>query len=370
MLGVKEYPYGVSAKFDKFPGGGTARYVIGLSEGLVEKGHTVDLIVRRMPEQKKFEVDKGINIYRVPWINNRYFRLPSFNLFAFLKGLKIAKKADIIHTHGSFAAFFGVILSRLYGKKVIGTTHGLTSDQAKYKYNKLAVKGTRFFEKWGYSRLDCIAFLSEAEKKLVIENLKIKPKESVVIYPGIKPLNVKRRKSDKFKVVFIGRLVPMKGLDKFIESFKFLPKDVAEKTKYIIVGDGYYREQLEKLTKKLNLNSSVVFTGYTNNVAKYLEDASLFILPSEGGEGLPCALLEAMSAGVPCMVSNFEAPMESIIVLSNNDPKNIAFEINKLILNPEKINKLSSHSKKVFERHFTFIKFINRYLKVYEDIIK
>lgn len=372
MLGVKEYPYGIGAQFEKFPGGGTGKYVIPLSEGLVGKGHTVDLIVRRMPRQAKFEVDKGINIHRVAWINNRYLRLPSFNLCAFFRALTFAKDVDVIHTHGSFAAIYGVTLGKLFRKPMIGTTHGLTSDQVKNKYKSFAVKGTRWLEKFGYSHLDKIAFLSEAEQKMVCEKLVIKPKSSVLIYPGIRPMNIKRRKSKFFKVVFIGRLVEQKGLDKLIKSFPLLPKKMQDKTQYIIVGDGYLKPQLERLTKDLKLEDKVIFTGYTNNVGKYLEDASIFILPSEGGEGLPCALLEAMSAGIVCVVSNFEAPLrhEAFTTLKDNNPKTIADRIVELNKQPNVIEVIANHAKDEFNEKFNYDIFIKNYEEQYLFLFK
>jgi glycosyltransferase involved in cell wall biosynthesis len=371
MLGVKEYPYGISAEFEKFPGGGTARYIITLSEKLIKNGNTVKLIVRRMPGQKRFESFENLYIYRVRWINNKYLRLPSFSILSFIKALSIIKNIDIIHSHGSFDAITGVLLGKIFKKKVCGTPHGLTSHQAKNKYSKLSVWLTRLIEKWGFSRLDRIIYLNNYEKKQVENILNICPENFSIINMGIEPINVTRVKSRKFKVLFIGRLVPAKGLDKLILSFQFIPQQFHSGIEYTLVGDGFYRKKLENLVKKLGLESNIKFAGFTNNISQYLADASLFILPSEGGEGLPVSLLESMSAGVPCIVSNFKISDDnsSVIALRDNNPKILAETITDLYLDKNRLGQLSNAVKQDFNKFYAIDKVVLKYIDIYKKTI-
>ncbi|NJO92098.1 MAG: glycosyltransferase [Chloroflexia bacterium] len=325
MLGVKEFPYGISAKYEKFPGGGTARYVISISKHLADNGFVVHLIVRKMPGQKLYESIGNLKIHRVFWINNKYLRWPSFSIASFLRSFSIINKIDLIHSHGSFDAIFGIILSRLFKKKIIGTPHGLTSFQAEGRYNKITVRLTASLERMSFRKLDKIIFLTNAERDVVFEKLNMNHLNYEIVNMAIEPIQVNRTQSTLFKIVFIGRLVPIKGLENLLCALKQIPENILKSIKLFIVGDGFIRTELEQFSKDHKLDEFVHFEGFTTNIEQYLNDASLYILPSTGGEGLPVSMLEAMSAGVPCMVSNFEAPFSenTFISLSNNNLKQL-----------------------------------------------
>jgi glycosyltransferase involved in cell wall biosynthesis len=368
MLGIKEYPYGISAKYEKFPGGGTAKYVISLSEHLCKFGHKVSLVVRKMPGQKSQETIGNLRIYRVGWLNNKYLRWPVFSFLAFAKALSISKKIDLIHTHGSFDAIFGILINFFRKKtKIVGTPHGLTSYQAKDKYNKIAVKLTQKLEKFSFERLPKIVFLTESEKETVQKHLNLKNVNYSVLNMGILPLELHNIEKDCFNVVFIGRLIPIKGLDKFIGSYNYLPDSIKGKVKYIIVGDGFYRVELEKLTKKMNLDNFVSFPGFTENIGNFLALTSLFILPSEGGEGLPVSVLEAMSCEVPCMFSNFNHPFSEkcYIKLPNNNPETIAAKINYYYHNQSELKAIAKEAKVVFDKDYHIKNVAKRFEEIY-----
>jgi glycosyltransferase involved in cell wall biosynthesis len=366
MLGVKEYPYGISSKFERYPGGGTARYVISLSEELAKRGHEVHIIVRLFPGQKKYEINKGIHVHRVGFINNKYLRLPTFNINSYFLAKKIMKKItfDIIHTHGIFGATIGRWLRKR--APIIGTLHGIATKQVKSNYGKLINKVIEYLQKYSYSKLDKLVFLSEDEKNDYKKATGKLPNKYSIIYPGINPINITRKKNKRFTVTFIGRLVPMKGLDKFILSFNILKNK--DKTRYLIVGDGISRTNLEKSAKN---EHNIIFTGYTKDINKYLSQTDIFLLPSEGGEGLPCSLLEAMSAGIPCMVSNFNAPVKegSIITIPDNNPRTIAATIEKYFKNKDILKRISLNAKKEFFDNFSIKKYVDNYLNEYKKII-
>jgi len=369
MLGCKEYPYGISSKFEKFPGGGTAKYVINLAEGLAKKGHEIHLIVRQFPGQRKYEKINTLHIHRVSYINNKYLRNPSFsrNSKKLAKKLVNKIKFDVIHTHGLFGTYAGIKLKTK--TPIISTLHGVASTQVSHNYNKLITAVIKKLQKRAYSKPRKLLFLSKAEQEDFVNQTKIRltKENSTIIYPSVKDEKTKRKKTKDFNVVFIGRLVPMKGLNKLIKSFKLLKK---QNIKYIIVGNGFEQKKLEKLTKKLNLGKNITFTGYTNNIKKYLEITSLFILPSEGGEGLPAALLEAMSTGIPCMLSNFEAPIDkkAVILLKDNKPETIAKEIDNLT--KKQLENLGKRAKEEYKKKFSIESFVKNHIKIYKEVMK
>ncbi|MFH0978573.1 MAG: glycosyltransferase family 4 protein [Candidatus Woesearchaeota archaeon] len=368
MLGVKEYPYGVSAKFESSPGGGTAKYVIALAQGLVKKGHTVDLIVRRMPGQKSFELSKGINIHRVAWINNKYLRLPVFNLMAFFRGLKLAKKSDVIHCHGSFSPFFGLTLGRLYLKRVIGTPHGTTSFAMRYKYGRILTSVVEYLERTTFSRLDSIAFLSEQEEKNICTSLLLTPKKSVIIPPAIRvPKYRPVAKSRKFRIIFVGRIAPVKKIDNLITALALLPTDIRNKVELLILGEGDQKSELVELAKNLKVDHLVKFVGYTTNVFGYLRSSDLFILPSER-EGFPCSVLEAMSVGTAIALPALGLPISSLYAMKDNNPKTIAKTVCLFLSQPDLSKKFGSRSQIEFNERFSVDSLVNRHQHLYSDV--
>jgi glycosyltransferase involved in cell wall biosynthesis len=102
-------------------------------------------------------------------------------------------------------------------------------------------------------------------------------------------------------VLFVGRLVKEKGVDRLLRVWASLPGH--ERILLLIVGDGPLREDLESQTRNLRLLPSVRFLGHQVEVSRFYSIADLFVLPSKT-EGMSNSLLEAMAAGLPVVASN------------------------------------------------------------------
>lgn len=125
-------------------------------------------------------------------------------------------------------------------------------------------------------------------------------KKSEIIYNAVKEeFYSVERKPIRGEIVTCGRLTEQKNHKLLINAFakvqKAYPFAVLK-----IYGEGALREELQDQINALNLNEKVFLMGATNNVAKALETADLFVLSSDY-EGMPNALMEAMAAGVPCI---------------------------------------------------------------------
>lgn len=125
-------------------------------------------------------------------------------------------------------------------------------------------------------------------------------KKSKIIYNAVKEeFYSVERKPIRGEIVTCGRLTEQKNHKLLINAFakvqKAYPFAVLK-----IYGEGTLREELQDQINALNLNEKVFLMGATNNVAKALETADLFVLSSDY-EGMPNALMEAMAAGVPCI---------------------------------------------------------------------
>lgn len=102
-------------------------------------------------------------------------------------------------------------------------------------------------------------------------------------------------------VVAVGRLNPMKGIDDFLKAIALLAGRFAE-ARFVIVGDGASRRELEEQARRLGLAGRVVFTGTRLDVAAILSQAAISVAPSLS-EGLSNVVLESMAAGVPVVAT-------------------------------------------------------------------
>lgn len=125
-------------------------------------------------------------------------------------------------------------------------------------------------------------------------------KKSRIIYNAVKEEFYQvERTPVRGEIVTCGRLTEQKNhrllIDAFAEVQKIYPFATLK-----IYGEGVLREKLQNQIDSLNLNEKVFLMGATNDVAKALQTADLFVLSSDY-EGMPNALMEAMAAGVPCI---------------------------------------------------------------------
>ena len=149
----------------------------------------------------------------------------------------------------------------------------------------------------------------KAERISVIQN-GIAP----MLFEGEHRLEVRRDAgigADDPFLLAVGRLVPVKAHEVLISAMSAVLKEFPN-AKLGICGDGVLRPNLEAQIKLLDLESAVKLFGEQGNVAKFLFSADVFVLPSRS-EGLPMALLEAMSAGLPVVATGLDGVAEVVL---------------------------------------------------------
>jgi len=144
-----------------------------------------------------------------------------------------------------------------------------------------------------------------------------------------------------FILLTVGRFVPWKGFDKLIELMPELLA-VEPNFKLIIIGDGPEREKLELRSKKLEIESSIKFTGKIDKklVNQYMQASDLFVL-NTGYEGLSHAIIEAMQAGLPIVTTDIGGNPELIengkngLLFAYNNTEQLRAAVLKIRKNPE-----------------------------------
>jgi len=177
-----------------------------------------------------------------------------------------ANRYDIVHTHGFKTDLLGAIAGRLSGApKIISTVH----NQEQYLKNPII----GLLEKWIIAPIDdTIIVVSEGVKRFLIKTCGISEAKIKKVYYGINPGDIQIDKSKDIRAEFdidqdgiligcIGRLTKQKGQRYLIQAAeKVIERN--PKAKFFIIGKGKQGKYLKNLAKSLNLDSSVIFTGF------------------------------------------------------------------------------------------------------------
>ena len=154
-----------------------------------------------------------------------------------------------------------------------------------------------------YGTLDAVVVLGEGERAAL--DRMIGGATPVHVIPNaVPPLPGGRARLEAPVVVAVGRLRPIKGYDRLIRAFAAVVADHPD-WRLRICGGGRERAALQSLVGELGLEGHVCLAGRVRRIERELERASIFVLSSHA-EGLPLAMLEAMSKGVP--VVSFTCP--------------------------------------------------------------
>jgi len=149
--------------------------------------------------------------------------------------------------------------------------------------------------------------------------------------------------------IMTGRLVPIKRIDVFLDAVKRVAETLPN-FRAAIVGDGPLRQALARQAENLGISRCVTFTGYQEDVGEWLNRAKLFVLTSDS-EGLSLSMMEAMTCGLPAVVSNVGDLADLVTEGSNGylvprrDPQAFADRIIELLTDDQKLAEFSQAAR-------------------------
>lgn len=356
--------------------GGVEIVVEELSARLVKKGHSVTCYNRsgkhiggEQFQKEQLKDYKGIRIRKVPTIDKKGLAAVSSSIFASFK--TSFGHYDVVHIHAEGPAFM-CWLPKLFRKKVIVTVHGL--DHRRAKWGKFAGKYIMSGEKNAVRFADEIIVLSKGVKKYFQDTYN---RETVFIPNGVnkpEPVSADIIK-EKFGlgkdeyILFLGRLVPEKGLRYLIESFKEIQTD----KKLVIAGGSSDTSEFEKEIKELaSSDERIVFTGFVEGQAlsELYSNAYIYTLPSDL-EGMPLSLLEAMSYGNCCLTSDIgecaDVVGEKAVLFRKSDTDDLREKMQTLCDNEALVNKYKSEAAEYILSKYNWDIVTDETLKVYKQ---
>jgi glycosyltransferase involved in cell wall biosynthesis len=173
--------------------------------------------------------------------------------------------------------------------------------------------------------------------------------------------------------VFVGRLDPQKELPWLIGAFALVVREIPGAV-LALVGDGSLRNELKELVSSLHLDRNVIFTGRLNGagVLQWLQAGDAFTLIS-AIEGLPCALIEAMSAGLPAVVSDIPAHTQLVddevdgVVTKLGSPESIARGLVRVLSDPAAGKRMGAAARRRMVEQFSTPQVVDCYETLFAE---
>lgn len=357
---------------------GGIEIVVGeLSKRMTQKGHTI-IAYNRDSEHiagKDFNAEKkqkkweGVEIKWIKTPDSAKLNAVVYSFFATLRA--VFSKFDIIHFHAEGPAAM-VILAKLFKKKSIVTIHGL--DWQRSKWGGFATKYLLFGEKAAAKYADEIIVLSKNVQQYFLEkyNRQTNYIPNGITKPNIENADIIKQKYNLDKddyILYLGRIVPEKGIHYLIEAYKALDTN---KKLVIAGGASHTQEYLNELVESCNGNESIIFTGFVQGreLDELFSNAYIYCLPSDL-EGMPISLLEAMSYGCCCLTSNIDECTEvcgdNAVYFKKSDSTSLTKELNDLLKNKDRVSEFKSSSAQYVLSRYNWDSITEQTLNLYNN---
>ena len=304
-----------------------------------------------------------------------YYKITTWKFFiAYAKFLRhiIMDKYDVVHMHLPVAGWM-TIPAKLFARKTkfVYSEHNLVTFYTKYNY---------YLSGLTYGFFDCLIFVSHEVGEIVRKVQKkwfFKTKKSAIILNGIntdKFSNAHRNTenlNEKFTVGLVARFRPQKRVDKWVEVAAEVHK-LNQSIQFLMVGDGPDDEMLLNKINELNMQGKVELPGMLPDTVAAFKRIDIFLLTSDF-EGLPLAIMEAMSTGCVPVISNVggikQLPFDDFGY--KFDAFN-AVEIANIIVtyaaNENKFKEESLKARAFVEKNYSLTKQVHEIVELYKDL--
>src|SRR5208337_2060046 len=297
--------------------GGVETHLDDLCEFLRTHGYSVFVITYQPLTTKTsgliIERKENLKIHRISWpAHNLFHKLEPYPILEwmylfpvlFLSGtlflFKRRQDIQVIHAHGFVGAFITKLLSRIFRIRSVASTHAIYSLQ---KRTRMAIM-IRFLLR-SFDRILTLSYQSKNE----LCDIGIEQPQKIAVYTYwidqtlFIPQNKLQAKKqcgweNKFIVLFVGRLIKIKGVQLLIDAASAVNKEIS----FAIIGDGPLEAEVSRASRDLK---NIIFLGKieNNHLVQFYNAADCVIVPSQYEEGFGRVILEALSCGTPVLAS-------------------------------------------------------------------
>ncbi len=351
--------------------GGVEIHVEELASRLASSGNDITVYCRKSYCDEIKDVHRGAKLKYIPSLNTKHLDAITYTFLASIDA--VISDYDIVHYHALGPSLLSFI-PRMFGKKIVCTVHGL--DWKREKWGAIAKKALKLGEVCTAKFPHKTISVSESIKNYYNETYN---NDTVYIPNGVEEseyisaneiVSKYGIQKDEY-ILFLARLVPEKGLHYLIEAYNQINTD---KKLVIAGGSSHTNDYVDKIKEMVKDNPNIIMTGFVNGktLQELYSNAYLYLLPSEI-EGLPISLLEAMSYGQCCLVSNIEENIDVIkdhgYSFESKKVDSLKRELENLLENKNKVEKVREKVKDYVKQEYNWDIVASKVEKVYQSLI-
>lgn len=323
----------------------------------------------------------GIEMNFIPtYIEASVTKKALYYIDAYRRIKKIIKtnKPDVVHIHmsyrGSFYRKYTVHkLCKMHGIPDIIHLHGSEFQKWYNESNERTQNRIRTMLK------ECSAFIVLGEKWNAVIN-SIEPRTNTIVVSNTVhiPNYTVKWNDTKFQILFLGVLIKRKGVEDLIRAVSLLKENKKlGNLHFVIAGTGAEEEHLKKMANEQQVEQWIEFAGWTDGSMKekYLKESQVLVLPSYN-EGLPIAVLEAISYGLPIIASDVGDVAAAVkngqngFLFQPGDIQELSEKIVLLSSDKDTYTKMSDESKKIAHEEFSDEKYFEQIRNCYQGALK
>lgn len=347
--------------------GGAEKVMLNLAKGFYNEGHSVFLVCGTFKGEYSEQIPGGIKVIDLGVNRMRFSLLP---LIKFLKN----HKPDVLYTAFRLNNVIALLAKMIIRSnvKVYVSEHGF-----EHIPNNISGEIKALIYRYLYSKAERIITVSRGLSHFVAKELTISPLNIVTIYnPVIDEDNNYNSKADIGEewfrnrqvpvILSVGRLAKIKGYQDLLKTFNEIIK--YKDARLVIIGEGPYRSELEKIIHELHLQDNVRLMGYVENPYPYMELSSVLVLTSYK-EGFGNVLVEGLYCGA--QVVSTDCPSGPNEILMNGKfgtlvPVGDSTSLEEAITNIIDKKKIYKNGK-IRAKEFTINKICKEYLQLFES---
>lgn len=359
MIGHKDFPC---------RSGGVEVVVYELAQRLAKRGESITVYNRGRQRGHNKYSELGLNIIRSFTFKKQSLNAMVYSFTATLDALR--RKYDIIHYH-AIGPSVPLIIPHIFGKKTVATVHGL--NWRVDKWNSFASKYLKLGEKIAAKYADEVITLSEEMHQYFLDTY---GRDTTLIKNAVTPIPITDDKiiKDKFAlakgdyILYIGKISPEKGVDDLIKAYK----KASTAKKLVIAGEIQDNEFGREVRALIGDDERIVCTNFVTGetMASLHSNCAFYVLPSHT-EGPPLTLLEAMSCGASCLVSDI---VENTSVLGDFENSFKVYDVDDLANALSKCSEQAQNSDKAeaqksyIAENYGYDRVIDEHIRLYNRV--
>jgi glycosyltransferase involved in cell wall biosynthesis len=370
--------------------GGPAIHVVLLTAGLNPQRFDSRLVCGRENPGEGSMLDyalaHGVQPIIIPEIVGEFSLGPrEFRALAHLYRLMRREKPDVVHTHTAKAGFVGRVAARLARVPVV--VHTFHGHVLQGYYSPLKTSLLRRMERALAGWTDCILAVSEGVKQDLLAYGVAAPEKILVMPLGLElePFLDGHAAHGAFRrewhvqeadrlVGIVGRIFPIKNHHLFLEAAALVAQEEPT-ARFVIVGDGLLRAEVERQARALGLSDRVIFTGWRRDLPSIYADLDVLAVTSNN-EGTPVSAIEAMASACPVVATRVGGLPDLIregetgLLVPPGDAPAVAAAIVRLLRQPADARRLGQAGQAAVRERFAVQRLISDMERLYQALLQ